>query len=118
MCVTMGPVFITVIGQCMGAGNIPEAEYYFKKLTAITLIASFAWNVLVFAVTTLLMSFYDLADETKSLVVWLVLIHNIANSFAFPLADALCFRSCLVRHSAGELSESLLLCVLTGAFAQ
>ena len=25
--VTMGPVFITVIGQCMGAGNIPEAEH-------------------------------------------------------------------------------------------
>ena len=85
--VTMGPVFITVIGQCMGAGNIPEAEHYFKKLTKITLVVSLAWNILVFAVTPLLMSFYSLADETKILVVWLVLIHNIANSFAYPLAD-------------------------------
>ena len=85
--VTMGPVFITVIGQCMGAGNIPEAEHYFKKLTKITLVVSLAWNILVFAVTPLLMSFYSLADETKTLVVWLVLIHNIANSFAYPLAD-------------------------------
>ena len=29
--VTMGPVFITVIGQCMGAGDIRQAEYYFRK---------------------------------------------------------------------------------------
>ena len=28
--VTMGPVFITVIGQCMGAGDIRQAEYYFQ----------------------------------------------------------------------------------------
>lgn len=85
--VTMGPVFITVIGQCMGAGNLPEAEHYFKKLTKITLAVSLAWNALVFAVTPLLMSFYSLAGETKALVVWLVLIHNVANSFAYPLAD-------------------------------
>lgn len=30
--VTMGPVFITVIGQCMGAKDIDSAHYYFKKL--------------------------------------------------------------------------------------
>ena len=33
---TMGPVFITVIGQCMGAGDISQAEQYFRKLTKIT----------------------------------------------------------------------------------
>lgn len=38
VCVTMGPVFITVIGQCMRAGDIPEAEKYFRKLMKITLI--------------------------------------------------------------------------------
>ena len=32
---TMSPVFITVIGQCMGAGAIGEAEAYFKKLIKI-----------------------------------------------------------------------------------
>ena len=32
----MGPVFITVIGQCMGAGDISQAEQYFRKLTKIT----------------------------------------------------------------------------------
>lgn len=35
--VAMGPVFITVIGQCMGNGDTEGAEYYFRKLTKITL---------------------------------------------------------------------------------
>jgi len=35
--VAMGPVFITVIGQCMGNGDADAAEHYFKRLTRITL---------------------------------------------------------------------------------
>lgn len=37
VCIAMGPVFITVIGQCMGAGDISQAEMYFRKLTKIIL---------------------------------------------------------------------------------
>ena len=46
-----GPVYITVIGQCMGAEDVEAAEYYFKKLTKITLVFSIAWNGIVFLVT-------------------------------------------------------------------
>ena len=58
--VTMGLVFITVIGQCMGAGDAAQAEQYFKKLLKITLTVSLAWNVLVFAVTPVMMNFYQI----------------------------------------------------------
>ena len=44
--VAMGPVFITVIGQYMGTGNTEAAEYYFKKLTRLTLLISTAWKSL------------------------------------------------------------------------
>lgn len=87
--VTMGPVFITVIGQCMGAGDIEQAEMYFRKLTKITLILAIAWNAFIFAVTPVLISFYALETQTKHLVVWLVLIHNIFNAAAFTFADPL-----------------------------
>lgn len=43
--VAMGPVFITVIGQCMGNGDADAAEHYFKRLTRITLLISSAWNL-------------------------------------------------------------------------
>ena len=89
VCVTMGPVFITVIGQCMGAGNIEQAEMYFRKLTKITLVFAIAWNALIFAVTPVFMSFYALEDQTKRLVILLVLIHNIFNAVAFTFADPL-----------------------------
>lgn len=89
VCVTMGPVFITVIGQCMGAGDTQAADDYFKKLLKITLLFSLVWNGMIFAATPILMQFYSLAEETKQLVIVLVLVHNIFNALAFPFADPL-----------------------------
>ena len=74
--VAMGPVFITVIGQCM-------------KLTKITLLISTVWNVFIFLLTPLFMRAYALGPETKQLVIWLVLIHNIFNAAVFPFSGAL-----------------------------
>lgn len=89
VCVTMGPVFITVIGQCMGSRDTEQAEYYFRKLLKITILMSVVWNAAVFALTPFVMKFYDVAEETKTLTVMLVLIHNIFNCAAFPFADPL-----------------------------
>lgn len=87
--VAMGPVFITVIGQCMGNRDTEAADYYFRKLTRITLLISAAWNLLVFLLTPLFLKFYALEPETKQLVIWLVLIHNIFNAAAYPFSGAL-----------------------------
>lgn len=89
VCVTMGPVFITVIGQCMGAVEDSQAEYYFHRLLKITLLMSVVWNTAVFALTPAVMPFFDVAPETRQLTVWLVLIHNVFNCVAFPFADPL-----------------------------
>ena len=89
VCVTMGPVFITVIGQCMGAGDVKQAEMYFKKLTKITMIFALIWNGIIFAVTPVMMNFYTLESETKHLIILLVLIHNLFNAIVFPFADPL-----------------------------
>ena len=87
--VSMGPVFITVIGQCMGNRDTRLAEHYQKKLTKITVLLSSAWNLLIFVLTPLFMRFYALEPGTKQLVIWLVLIHNLFNSVAFPFSGAL-----------------------------
>lgn len=87
--VAMGPAFITVIGQCMGAKDIPQAERYFHKLTKLTVLLSLGWNALVFAITPLIMNFYAVSAETRKLVIILVAIHNIANALVFPFADPL-----------------------------
>ena len=87
VCVAIGPAFITVIGRCMGAGDLRAAEFYFKKLIRITVTFSAIWNALIFAATPVIMHFYSLNVETKELIVSLVLIHNIFSSSAFPFAD-------------------------------
>lgn len=85
----MGPVFITVIGQCMGASDIDQADYYFKKLMKITLVLSIAWNAFILAITPVFMNFYVLSDKTKELIIILVAIHNIFNTVAFPFSGPL-----------------------------
>ena len=87
--VTMGPAFITVIGQCMGAGDIRQAEYYFRKLTKVTVCISVAWNTLIFLITPLLIKIFAVSRQTGQMILYLVLIHNIANAVVFPFADPL-----------------------------
>lgn len=84
-----GPVFITVIGQCMGAGDVQAAERYFARLMRITLAFSVAWNVVVFAATPLILRFYALEPETISLVIQLVALHNAFNALVFPFSGCL-----------------------------
>lgn len=86
---SMGTVFITVIGQCMGSGDPEAADYYFRKLIKITLGVSIVWNAVTLAATPLFMKAYALEPETKQLVFQLVVIHNIFNALAFPFSGAL-----------------------------
>lgn len=87
--VTMGPIYITVIGQCMGANDIDGAKFYFKKLMKLTLILSIVWNVFIFLITPLFMQFYSISSQTKELVIILVFIHNLFNTVAFPYSGPL-----------------------------
>ncbi|MBD5445071.1 MAG: MATE family efflux transporter [Lachnospiraceae bacterium] len=87
--VAMGPAFITVIGQCMGNRDTEAADYYFTKLTKVTLLLSSGWNLLILIFTPLFLHFYALEPQTKQLVIWLVLIHNVFNAVAFPFSGAL-----------------------------
>ena len=87
--VAMDAVFITVIGQCMGAGDNDQAEAYFKKLMKLTVGISLAWNGLIALLTPWIAGAYAVSEETRQYVLYLVLIHNLGNSILFPFADPL-----------------------------
>jgi putative MATE family efflux protein len=87
--VAMGPVFITVIGQCMGNQDTDGAAYYFRKLLKITVLISAVWNLLILAMTPVFLYFYAIEAETKQLVFGLVVLHNVFNTVAFPFSGAL-----------------------------
>ncbi len=89
MGLAMAPAYTTVIGRCMGAGDIDSANFYFKKLNKIALLLSILWNAFVFFITPLIVRHSAISPEAKSLVIWLVLIHNLFNGLAYPFAGSL-----------------------------
>lgn len=110
----MAPVYITVIGQCMGANRSDQAIYYFKKLTKWTVSLSIIWNLLVLAFTPVFMQFYALADETKHLIIILVLIHNIFNTVAFPFSGPLSNGL----RAAGDVRYTMIISIASTVFAR
>lgn len=112
--VSMGPVFITVIGQCMGNGDTQAADDYFRKLTRITLLISSVWNLLVFLLTPAFLRLYALEPETKQLVIWLVLIHNLFNAVAYPFSGALSNGL----RAAGDVKFTMYVSILSTVFVR
>lgn len=86
---TMGLAFVTVVGQCMGAGDTQAAEYYTRKLLRITFLASVLWNALILVAAPVVLKGYAISDEAARLVVILILIHNLFNALFYPLSGAL-----------------------------
>lgn len=86
---SLGLAFVTVIGQCMGAGDPEAADYYMRKLLRITILASILWNGLILLAAPFVLKGYALSDEAARLVVILVLIHNIFNALFYPLSGAM-----------------------------
>ena len=89
MSISMGTVFITVIGQCVGAGDGEAAEWYIRKLTRLSLILAMVWNAAVMALTPLLLPLYDLSGETKRLILIIVAIHNLFSALVQPFSGPL-----------------------------
>ena len=86
-------VFITVIGQCTGSGDMEATEWYMRKLTRLSLVLAVVWNIMVMILTPILLPLYDLTAETKRLILIIVAIHNLFSAlvqpFAMPLSSGL-----------------------------
>ena len=99
----MGPVFITVIGQCMGAGDTEAAEWYMRKLLRLTMVLASLWNLLVLLLVPILLPFYSITAETRHYIWVIVVIHNVfaalVQPFAIPLSSGL--------RAAGDVTFSL-----------
>ena len=89
MGMSMGTVFITVVGQCVGAGDTEAAEWYIHKLTRLSLVLATVWNIVVMVLTPILLPLYDLSDETKRLILIIVAIHNLFSALVQPFSGPL-----------------------------
>jgi len=85
----MGPIFVTVIGQYMGARDTKGARSSFWKLLKITSSISIIWNFMMIALTPFILNFYNISDEAKYYVMIIVAIHDSFNAFFMPFSGPL-----------------------------
>ena len=83
------PVFTTVIGQHMGAGDIDGAERYFWKLLKLTIGLTALVNLFFFATLPLTLNAYAVTEATKKLALAIIFLHNIPHTFLYPFNDPL-----------------------------
>lgn len=80
---------ISVIGRCVGAGDENQIRYYTKKLLGTTYLYATAVNVAILTALPWILRIYNLGEETTHLAWQLVMIHNGAAIFLWPLAFVL-----------------------------
>ncbi|MCR5271465.1 MAG: MATE family efflux transporter [Lachnospiraceae bacterium] len=66
---------ITVVGQCVGAGEYKQAAYYTKLMTAVTYITFVFWDGFLIATLPWTIQVYNLSEETLELAKLLITIH-------------------------------------------
>ena len=85
----MNLAMITVVGQCVGAGDYAQAKHYIKKLLIISYLMTFALNLGILLSLPLTLQIYDLSAETLSLASTLVWIHDGCAILLWPIAFTL-----------------------------
>lgn len=87
---SMGLAMVTVVGQCVGAQDPAQAEYYMKKLIKWSYVMMGIANVLVMVFCRQLIGLYSsLSPETEELAYTLVMMHSFFAIFMWPLAFVL-----------------------------
>lgn len=86
----MGLAMVTVIGQCVGAGDHKQAEYYIKKLLGWCYVLQGVSNALIMVFCRQLIGLYSsLSPETEELAYRLVMMHSFFAIFMWPLSFVL-----------------------------
>lgn len=82
----IGTGLMTVVGQCMGAGQTAQAKYYIKKLTLWSAVVLLAMSWLLFALTFPVVKLSGMEPDAAEMTVRVMLIISIVKPFLWPLA--------------------------------
>ena len=75
---------VTVVGQCVGAGEYDQAAYYTKKILKISYIGNFIMMCIMQLFLAQILGLYELTPEGYRYAWLLVTIHNVGACFIHP----------------------------------
>ena len=85
----MSLAMISVVGRCVGAGDLKQVKYYTKKLLRMTYLYTAVVNSIILLSLPWILKLYGLTEETTSLAYILVMIHNGMAIFLWPVSFVL-----------------------------
>ncbi|MDO4345702.1 MAG: MATE family efflux transporter [Eubacteriales bacterium] len=80
---------ITVVGQCVGAGDFEQAKKYAKKLVGITYVIMAVLITCLLILQPWILRIYNVSPEAMELARQLILIHNLCALVLWPLSFVL-----------------------------
>lgn len=85
----LGLAVVTVVGQCIGAGDYDSARQYEQKLLKFAYISMSVVNILILVSLPLSLKLYNLTKETLELAAILVILHDGFAMIFWPTAFVL-----------------------------
>ncbi|UTD02015.1 MATE family efflux transporter [Treponema socranskii subsp. buccale] len=82
----MSLAMLTVVGQCIGAGEAEQAEYYTKKLLALAFASMAVLNVPFLLSAHSILRLYALSPETTRLAWYMTLLHGVCAMLIWPVS--------------------------------
>lgn len=85
----LGLAVVTVVGQCIGAGDYDSARQYEQKLLKFAYLSMAVVNILILVSLPLSLKLYNLTKETLELAAILVILHDGFAMIFWPTAFVL-----------------------------
>ncbi|BCJ93720.1 putative multidrug resistance protein NorM [Anaerocolumna cellulosilytica] len=105
----IGLAMITVVGQCVGAGDLEQAKKYVIKLMKITYIIIIILNMGVLLLREPIIGLYNLSSETEALAMQLVIYHSICCCIIWPIS--FCLPNAL--RAANDVKNTMLISIIS-----
>ncbi len=87
--VSIGLALVTVVGNCIGAGDRDAAVSYTKKIMKLAYVCDWASKLLLLAVAPFLVSLFRLSPEASAIAVQVLRMFSIAALPVWPLSFVL-----------------------------
>lgn len=85
----MGLALITVVGNCIGAGEKEQVRKYTKKLMGFAYAGDWAMNILLFLFAPQIVACFNLSPEAVSIAVEVLRYFSVLSLFIWPLSFTL-----------------------------
>ncbi len=86
---SIGLALVTVVSQCVGAGDYKQVRYYTKKLLKYAYIASICINIVIILLTPLILQIFNLSQETTEMAKQVIIFHGVNVCLIWPLSFTL-----------------------------